>query len=108
MSVLPVNLGLLLIFALVGLAAGGIRAAQRVAPRAGLRDVLTQGLGGAITSFFAGAVCLYWWGEKQPYLSLVISLIAGWIGTILMDKAGAVLVSQAEKKFPTPPTKDAS
>ena len=102
MIVLPVNLGLLLIFSLIGVFAGGIHAAQRLNPRPLLRDILVQAAGGGLTSFLAGAVCLYWWADKNPYLSFVIAGIAGWLGTVLIDKAGAVAVRQADLKFNPP------
>lgn len=99
---MPEHLGLLLFFALVGLFAGGVRAAQRVAPRPVLRDVVTQAAGGALTAFVAGCACLWWWDTTRMYLSIMIAGIAGWIGTLLLDKAAVVLELWAAQRLPAP------
>lgn len=102
-AAVPPQIGVLLLFALVGLFAGAVRAAQRPAPRPAMRDVCNQACGGCLTSFLAGATLLNFWGTEHPYLALVIAGVAGWVGTVLLDRAGQILVSEADRRLLPPP-----
>lgn len=96
---LPVDYGLLLIFALIGLIAGAVRSAQKMEPRAGIREIIVQGAGGAFTSFCVGLGCLAKWGPDQPYISMLIAGVGGWGGTVLVDIALSFAVRTVNKRI---------
>lgn len=93
---LPPEIGLLVFFGLVGLFAGVARAASGVKP---LQNLVQNALVGAVTAFLAGCICLQMWGtEGHLYLSIAIAGLCGWLGTRVLDWAGAVLMAAANRK----------
>jgi hypothetical protein len=99
LATLPPEIGLLLLFAIVGIFAGGVRAAQRTTPHPALYDVLSQAAGGGLSAFCAGAVCLGYWGPDRLYVELVVAVLAGWLGTVLIDMAAQAALRAANQRI---------
>jgi hypothetical protein len=100
---LPENIGLLTFFALVGFFGGGIQEASKGSLRSPVANILTNAFVGAFAAFMAGAGCLAMWGTDHVYVSLLVSGMSGWLGTLALNRLAVWLTSMADARFPVSP-----
>lgn len=84
-DVLPETFGVLVFCSLIGLFAGGVRAARRPELANPIRDVLGQSGASALASFITAAALLEFWPQRHIHLIIALSALAGWGGAMLLD-----------------------
>lgn len=85
---LPERFGLLVFCGLVGIVAGGVRAAIGKEPQPNpLRNVLANAAGSGFTSFLVAAVMMDQWKSGRDYAVIAIAGVAGWAGASILDLA---------------------
>jgi biotin transporter BioY len=106
--------GMLLTYFLVSFFVGGIRGANRD-PDKPLRAIILYSLSCGVAGLVTGLGCLHFMGMNQPYLQLLLVILAGWVGPAIVDRVAAVVTDRiggqfnASGKPPTsPPTVEAA